>query len=156
MPLWARVLILLIALFIVTLAAMGVHLSIMEGALTFERRPVIEAANYAVQTVTTVGYGNWVPPSVEQAAQHQDANAQDKILRMKGFSVVFMLAGGALFAASVGVINELALDGAAPVGAGPWPTVRRRPWFRVTSLPHTMVGTRLGPRRLAPRAAGPV
>ena len=25
--------------------------------------PRIEALNYAVQTVTTVGYGNWVPES---------------------------------------------------------------------------------------------
>ncbi len=78
----------------------------MEGRLTIEREPLIEAANYAIQTVATVGYGNWVPPKVERAAQQQDKDAQDKILSMKAYSLIFMLAGGALFAATVGVVTN--------------------------------------------------
>lgn len=106
MPFWARVLVLVVFLVLATAAATLVHLSVMEDAVRLERGPLVEAANYAMQTVTTVGYGNWVPPRVEKAAQENDEKAQDKILRMKAYSIFFMFAGGALFAAAVGVITN--------------------------------------------------
>lgn len=106
MPLWARVLVLVVFLVLTTAAATLVHLSVMEGAVRLEWRPLVEAANFAMQTITTVGYGNWVPPKVEKAAHENDDKAQDKILRMKGFSIFFMFAGGALFAAAVGMVTN--------------------------------------------------
>jgi hypothetical protein len=61
---------------------------------------VIEALNYAVQTVTTVGYGNWVPFGWKA----DDPDILKRILYVKAISVPFMLVGGALFAVLVGII----------------------------------------------------
>jgi hypothetical protein len=64
---------------------------------------VIEAANYASQTVTTVGYGNWVPSNWDLAS----ADLAARVLRMKEASVVFVLIGGALFAILTGLVANL-------------------------------------------------
>ena len=56
---------------------------------------LVEAANFATQTATTIGYGNWIP-----AAMKAD---DPRIPVMKAASVPFMLASAALFSAIVGV-----------------------------------------------------
>jgi len=63
----------------------------------------IEAANYALQTITTVGYGNWVPASWDPV---NDKELQNRILYVKAVSVPFMLVGGSLFAVLVGIISN--------------------------------------------------
>ena len=60
---------------------------------------LVEAANYAAQTVTTVGYGNWVPRGVEED--------DSRILEMKRLSVPFMLCGATLFAVIIGIVANL-------------------------------------------------
>lgn len=60
---------------------------------------VIEGLNYSVQTVTTVGYGNWVPPGITE-----DDN---RILTLKLVSVPFMLIGATTFSVLIGVVANL-------------------------------------------------
>ena len=64
-----------------------------DGVLSSES--FVEAANFATQTATTIGYGNWVP-----AAMKPD---DPRIAVMKAASVPFMLASAAFFSAIVGV-----------------------------------------------------
>ncbi len=62
----------------------------------------IEAANYAVQTLTTVGYGNWDGPL---KAQHlPEAEEAKLMLRMKAYSVLFMAIGGTLYVWVTGAV----------------------------------------------------
>ena len=90
--------ILLFALFVAVLLFGMAYIDIMfKGDITAES--LTEAANYAAQTVTTVGYGNWVPKGVD---------AQDpRILEMKLISVPFMLLGATLFAVIIGIVANL-------------------------------------------------
>jgi hypothetical protein len=60
---------------------------------------VIEGLNYSVQTVTTVGYGNWVPPGITE-----DDN---RILTLKLVSVPFMLIGATTFSVLIGIVANL-------------------------------------------------
>lgn len=60
---------------------------------------VTEAVNYATQTVTTVGYGNWVPAGMPPA--------DPRILAMKFASVPFMIFGATLFSAIIGIVANL-------------------------------------------------
>jgi hypothetical protein len=64
-------------------------------------KSLIEASNCALQTITTVGYGNWVPASWDPV---NDDELQTRILYVKAVSVLFMLVGGSLFAVVVGII----------------------------------------------------
>ena len=61
-----------------------------------------EALNYAVQTVTTVGYGNWVPES-----KLKDPEINRKILAVKYLSIWFMLLATPLFAFLTGLVVNL-------------------------------------------------
>ena len=63
---------------------------------------LIEAFNYSLQTITTVGYGNWVPASWDTSNEE----LQTRILYVKAISVPFMLVGGSLFAVLVGIISN--------------------------------------------------
>lgn len=63
---------------------------------------LIEALNYSLQTITTVGYGNWVPASWDISKEE----LQTRILYVKAISVPFMLVGGLLFAVLIGIISN--------------------------------------------------
>jgi len=63
---------------------------------------LIEAFNYSLQTITTVGYGNWVPASWDTSKEE----LQTRILYVKAISVPFMLVGGSLFAVLIGIISN--------------------------------------------------
>lgn len=67
------------------------------------RDSLIETLNYAIQTITTVGYGNWVPTGWDI----NNIEIQNQILYVKAISVPFMLVGGALFAVLIGIISNL-------------------------------------------------
>jgi hypothetical protein len=58
---------------------------------------VIESLNYSVQTVTTVGYGDWIPKSMP----HTDP----RLLAMRTFSIFLMLSGAAFFGIFIGVLT---------------------------------------------------
>ena len=64
---------------------------------------LIEALNYSLQTITTVGYGNWVPASWDTSKQE----LQTRILYVKAISVPFMLVGGSVFAVLIGIVSNL-------------------------------------------------
>ena len=63
---------------------------------------LIEALNYSLQTITTVGYGNWVPAAWDTSREE----LQTRILYVKAISVPFMLVGGSLFAVLIGIISN--------------------------------------------------
>jgi hypothetical protein len=71
-----------------------------EGAIDFVS--LTEAFNYSVQTITTIGYGNWVPAHVDPR--------DPRILTMKRLSIPFMLIAGSLFAVLVGVIANAVFE----------------------------------------------
>ena len=64
---------------------------------------LIETSNYSLQTITTVGYGNWVPAGWDI----NETDLQNRILYVKAISVPFMLVGGALFAVLIGILSNL-------------------------------------------------
>jgi hypothetical protein len=68
---------------------------------------VIDAANYAVQTVTTVGFGDWTVPLAQPAPEKEDLNR--RLLQMRGWSVVFMLFGASLYTTLTGVVVAIVL-----------------------------------------------
>lgn len=74
-------------------------------------QPRIEALNFAVQTVTTVGYGNWVPES-----RLKDPDINGKVLAVKRVSIGFMLLTTPLFAFLTGVAVNLVSEGLRPAG----------------------------------------
>lgn len=65
-----------------------------------ERLFYFEALNYSFQTITTVGYGNWVPVGWDASKPE----LQERILYVKAISVPFMLVGGSLFAIVIGIV----------------------------------------------------
>ena len=71
-----------------------------DGEKRFSEAALIEGAYYSMQTITTVGYGNWVPTNLEEKKDKIDA----KILNIKLISVPFMFFGAALFATLVGLV----------------------------------------------------
>lgn len=80
--------------------AAAYHLVMFGSGLTPES--LTETLNYALQTITTVGYGNWVPAGWTI----QDTEIQRRILYVKAISVPFMLVGGTLFAILVGIVSN--------------------------------------------------
>ncbi len=72
---------------------------------------LIDALNYSVQTVTTVGYGNWVssdPPCdvpMEFYIPLGDVKVSG-VLLMKLVSLPFMLVGAGVFAVTIGLVVE--------------------------------------------------
>ena len=74
---------------------------------------VIEALNFSVQTITTVGYGNWVsenPPCHGKVDVWIPLGAAwvkvPGVLLMKLVSVPFMLVGAGIFAVTIGLAVE--------------------------------------------------
>lgn len=66
------------------------------------RESLIEAGNFAAQTVTTVGYGNWETPAITPLVSMP--NAELRRLHMRGYSIAFMILGATFYAAFTGVI----------------------------------------------------
>ena len=70
----------------------------------------IEALNYSVQTVTTIGYGNWVSdtaPCNGRQVQLPFGSSVPGVLVMKAVSVFFMMVGAIFFAVTIGLAVEL-------------------------------------------------
>ena len=68
---------------------------------------VIESLNYSTQTITSVGYGNWVPTWWEPCDQTNPAAScqpdfHSRILEMKRYSIMFTLLGAGYFAVVIG------------------------------------------------------
>jgi hypothetical protein len=77
--------------------AASVFLYVMyDGTITVES--LIDASHYAMQTVTTVGYGTWETAS---SGERFDSSA---ILVMRGWSILFMGLGSIAFAVFMGVV----------------------------------------------------
>ena len=92
----------LVSLFVFAVLSTAAYHWLMFGA-NVSLDSLIEALNYALQTITTVGYGNWVPASWDP----HDKELQTRILYVKAVSVPFMLVGGSLFAVLVGIISNV-------------------------------------------------
>ena len=60
---------------------------------------LIEALNYSAQTITTVGYGNWVPSWWDL----DKPELRSRVLRMKLLSVPFALFGATFFGLAIGI-----------------------------------------------------
>ena len=65
----------------------------------FTRESLVEASSFAVQTVTTVGYGNW-----EHPARGDRLNQGQRILTLRAMSVGFMLLGATFYVLVTGVV----------------------------------------------------
>lgn len=76
-----------------------------EGQVNHES--IIEALNYSAQTVTTVGYGNWVPTHWNF---QQDSGLHQRVLFMKLLSVPFSLIGAFVFSVTIGMATLWILD----------------------------------------------
>ncbi len=94
----------------------GIALALLASSLVFgaayhwvmfgpipTRDSLIETLNYSLQTITTVGYGNWVPAGWDV----KQTDLQNCILYVKAISVPFMIVGGALFAILIGILSNL-------------------------------------------------
>ena len=68
---------------------------------------IIEALNYSAQTVTTVGYGNWVPTHWNF---QEDSRLHQRVLFMKLLSVPFSLIGAFVFSVTIGMATLWILD----------------------------------------------
>jgi hypothetical protein len=64
----------------------------------------MEALYFSVQTVTTVGYGNWEPVWVRDMSRTAFLT---RVFRVKVISIPTMLIGAALFAAAVALATEI-------------------------------------------------
>ena len=72
---------------------------------------LVEGAYFSLQTVTTVGYGNWEPA---KSSTWPPAVRNGKVLRLKRFSLLVMAIGATLFPASIGVAVTI-LTGLGPL-----------------------------------------
>jgi hypothetical protein len=94
-----------LALVVVMLFAGRTYIRVMyDGAVTTES--AIEAASFAVQTVTTVGYGNWEKPAMQV---EEPSGWKDRVLEMRGWSSVYMLLGATLYTLLTGVVVAIFL-----------------------------------------------
>jgi hypothetical protein len=80
------------------LVSSQIYIVIMFGGIV-SSESVVEALNCSVQTVTTVGYGNWEPAGIADRAQ--------KVFWVKVLSLPLMVFGAALFAAAIAVAIDL-------------------------------------------------
>jgi hypothetical protein len=64
----------------------------------FSGQSVVDGLYFSVQTVTTVGYGNWQPLTARDT----------QVFWVKAISIPTMLAGASLFAAAIAVAVEWA------------------------------------------------
>jgi hypothetical protein len=91
-------LLLLLGLFVTAIVFSAAYIKVMyDGEFSLEA--IVQAGNYAAQTATTVGYGNWVPVGI--------AENDPRVLLMKALSIPFMVLSAAFFSAIVGVVANL-------------------------------------------------
>lgn len=83
------------------ICAAAYHLVMFGSGPTAES--LTETLNFSLQTITTVGYGNWIPVGWDV----KGAAIQQRILYAKAISLPFMLVGGTLFALLVGIVSNL-------------------------------------------------
>ncbi len=69
---------------------------------TLTKESAVEASNYAMQTVTTVGYGNWETPALKTTTFDPTA-----VLWMRLWSVLYMFLGGTAFAVFTAVVVSI-------------------------------------------------
>ncbi len=109
------VLVALVWLVAITLTSGYGFLRIIYGSYPWPPEAYVHAAYYAVQTATTVGYGNWVPdeliPIREQFASTEPGRQQflaaqgqlnKRIFQVKKMSIFAATVAGALFAFTIG------------------------------------------------------
>lgn len=82
---------------------MNRHLRLVGGIALAVLASSLETFNHSFQTITTVGYGNWVPAGWDI----KEMDLQNRILYVKAISLPFMLVGGALFAVLIGILSNL-------------------------------------------------
>ena len=70
-------------------------LVVMFGVRAAIEDSYVDAPYFSVQTVTTVGYGNWWPPDVKES--------DPRLFWVKIISIPRMVAGAALFVAAVAI-----------------------------------------------------
>ena len=104
-PPGAVVIRLIVVLAALVLFSSAAYIQIMfDGALTSWK--IIEALNYSAQTVTSVGYGNWVPTWWKES----DEGFHRRIILMKMASVPFALIGAGFFAFMIGLFTNSIFD----------------------------------------------
>ena len=91
---------LLFLLVVVAIVAQADYMEIFYPA-AWTSTAFIEGGSFAAQTVTTVGYGNWVPDEWASDSKTRPPDAGQRILRMKRDSI-FMYLGAAVFTAAIG------------------------------------------------------
>ena len=64
------------------------------------RESFAEGVNFAMQTATTVGYGNWEHPARKRSEQ---PDQEERILQMRAYSVPFMFFGATFYIMLTGV-----------------------------------------------------
>ena len=86
-------------MFVIALVVLpsSAYIAIMFGG-RYTSEAVVEALNFSVQTVTTVGYGNWKPAEVDEKAP--------RVFWVKVISIPTMLAGAAAFGPLVSALSE--------------------------------------------------
>lgn len=63
---------------------------------------LIEAGHYAMQTITTVGYGNWESPALKTTVFDPHS-----VLVMRAWSMLFMGLGATAFAVFIAVVVSI-------------------------------------------------
>ena len=89
----------------------GFYIGIMyDGQWNNESR--VEAMYYSAQTVTAVGYGNWVPESKSSDPEKRgyDARLRERIMDVKAMSFWFMLATAPVFSLIIGIAAGLIVE----------------------------------------------
>ena len=100
MPIGALIRITTLGLFgIMILAAITYHQTFF-GFSQITVETLTLSAYYSVQTVTTVGYGDWKPENPQFKIN------DEQLLKMKRDSVFFMLSGATSFALLIGIITS--------------------------------------------------
>lgn len=89
----------------ITVFGMIAHLVIIsDGALAW--KSVVEAACFSVSTVTSVGYGDWLPYEMDKTDQSGMLHAE-RVQTMKAASIPLMLFGATFYAFLVGAAANI-------------------------------------------------
>jgi hypothetical protein len=111
MILWRGVLLLglpLGFLIVIGTAASVCYVDVMYDA-RWDGPSTTEAVSFAVQTLTTVGYGNWEAPAMGELP-----DKSRRVLSMRKWSIFWMLAGATFYSLFTGVLGSLVILGLQP------------------------------------------
>jgi hypothetical protein len=84
---------------VVLLAATYAYIDVMYDN-DINRESVIEGTSFAMQTVTTVGFGNWEHPALGD----REPNHMERVLTLRALSIGFMLFGATFYMLLTGVV----------------------------------------------------